>query len=381
MALTKKQRIERARKRMREGDLTDAQALARERSTRDRKEQERERKKIVKALEAELKISEERNAFLDALEAAPEPKPYRMRRRKGQGKSKPAASYTMAASDWHMGEQVDPAIVGGRNEYNPEIAQERAEQYFHSQLTMLKAARSAWDIRDGVLWLGGDLMTGYLHEENMESNYLSPVEEALLVHETFTKGIRFLLDRSDLDHILIPTSNGNHGRTGKKMTASTPAKNSFEWLTYQHLARTFADEPRVTFQIATGYHNVVDLYGMRIGFHHGDAIGYAGGIGGTAIPANRRIGRQALTIPPDWEGTALGACHLYIHGHFHQLAYPGLFIQNGSLIGWNPFADRIGAGYQDPQQFSFVVDERYRVVSNFNPILVTKPRKWAVSHS
>jgi len=59
------------------------------------------------------------------------------------------------------------------------------------------------------------------------------------------------------------------------------------------------------------------------------------------------------------------------------LSYPGLFIQNGSLIGWNSFAEAIACSYQDPQQFSCVIDERYRVVSNFNPILVTKPRKWA----
>lgn len=375
--MAEKDRIKRAREKMKKGETTDAEALRRERLERQRKAKDAERKKVIAALEKELRTAEDRQAFLDRLMAAPDPKPYRIRKKKSQGKTHPAATYVMGASDWHVGERVRPSNVAGRNEYSPEIAQERAEQYWHSQLTMLNASRSAWEIQQAVLWLGGDLMTGYIHEEYLEENFLSPVEEALLIHDVLSRGIRFLLAHSDLEHILVPTSNGNHGRTGLKMKSSTSAKNSFEWLVYQHLARTFADEPRLKFQIGTGYHNIVDVYRFRINFHHGDAIGYAGGVGGTSVPANRRIGRRALSIPFRWEGTPMGASHLDVFGHFHHLMYPKFFIQNGSLIGWNDFADRIGAPYEDPQQFSFVVDERYRVVSNFNPILVTKPRRWA----
>jgi len=358
--------------------VTDEQALASDRARHRLKTNERERHKVVKALERELATAATRQEYLDALASAPDPEPFKIEKRRGQKRGN-AATYVMGASDWHVGERVRPEAVGFKNEYDPEIAAERAEQFWYSQLLMLGAARSAWDIRDGVLWLGGDLMTGYIHEEYLEENFLSPVEEALLIHKLVSSGIKTLLASSDLERILVVTSNGNHGRTGQKMKIATSAKNSFEWLAYQHLRMAFADEPRLTFQIGTGYSNVVDVYGYRVNFHHGDMIGYAGGIGGTTIPANRRIQRRASGLPPRFEGTPLGPTHLDVFGHFHQLQFPKSFVQNGSLIGWNSFAEAIGCSYEDPQQVSFVIDERYRVVSNFNPILVTKPKKWARS--
>ena len=80
-------------------------------------------------------------------------------------------------------------------------------------------------------------------------------------------------------------------------------------------------------------------------------------------------------MPLRWEGTERGVPHLYVHGHFHELMYPRWYIQNGSLIGWNDFAVRIGCGFQDPIQASFVIDEPHKVVSNFNPIIVEKRRR------
>lgn len=353
---------------------TDQEALAEERRRKRVAAQEAEHRRVVRALEREVQVAGERQGFLDELEARP-PAPALQVRAGDAGRGKQDAAYVMLASDWHVGERVRPENVGGRNEYNPEIARARAEQFFRSQLQMMAAARAAWEVRVGVLWLGGDLMTGYIHEEYLEENFLSPVEEALLAHDVLSSGIQFLLAEGNLERLLIPTSNGNHGRTGIRMKVSTAAKNSFEWLLYQMLAKHFADEPRVEFRIGTGYHNVVDLYGFRVRFHHGDAIGYSGGIGGLSIPTNRRIGRQAASIPIRWEGTEKGAAHLDVFGHFHQLSFPGPFICNGSLIGWNDFADRIGAGFQDPLQCGFVVDSRYRVVSAYNPILVAKDRK------
>lgn len=371
---TRRGRIARAKEKLKGGETTEAEALAAERKQSQAKGQERERKKIVTALEKEVSLLEARQAFIDRLASAPDPKPYRIRKQRGQGKNLPAAAYCMNASDWHMGERVRPENVGWRNEYDPDIAQERVEQFWRSQLIMLNAARAAWDIRQGVLWLGGDLMTGFIHEEYEESNFLSPVEEALLVYKTMVSGIRRVLATSDLEHLLIPTSNGNHGRTGRKIRISTYAKNSFEWMLYHHLSIAFEDESRVKFQISSGYNNVVDIYGVRINYHHGDAVKFAGGIGGPTIALNKRIGRIAAGVPQRWEGTDKGAPHLYVQGHLHTLMYPKGSIYNGSLIGWNDFAEWIGAGYEDPMQSSFVVDALHGLVSNFNPIIVQKTR-------
>lgn len=327
---------------------------------------------MVQALEKELHEYKTRTAFLDRAAALPPPKPYAIRRKGSKKGRLPQATYVMPASDWHMGERVRPETVQWRNEYNPEIAQERAEQFFRSNLKILTAARSIFDVRQGILWLGGDLMTGYIHEEYEEDNFLSPTEESLLVFDTLNRGLKFLLDRSDLEEILIPTDHGNHSRTGKKLRISTAARNSFEWMLYQYLKRHWKDEPRLKFQIASGYHNVVDIYGFGIRFHHGEQVGYQGGIGGLSIPVNKRIGRQAQgehRIPKPVRGAPI---RLDVIGHFHSLQYPKDFIVNGSLIGWNAYAESKGFGYEEPMQASFVVDEEHRLVSNFNPILVKR---------
>lgn len=337
----------------------------------------REARKIIHALERELETVELRQAFLDVLEEAPDPDPIVIREGRRKKKKLPPATFFALASDWHVGERVRPENVGHRNEYSPEIASERAAQYFDSTLTMLNASRGAWSIDQMVFWLGGDLMTGYIHEEYLSENFLSPTEEALLAHEVLVRGIDRLLAESDCETIYIPTSNGNHGRTGKKISISAYARNSYEWMLYQFLARHYAHEPRIRFQIANGYHNILDVYGFRVNFHHGDAIGYGGGVGGLSIPTNRRIGRQASGLPPEWEGTVKAAPHLNVFGHFHQRLNTGSFIVNGSLIGWNDFAERIGCPFEVPAQTCFVIDERYRAVSHYSPLLVDKSRTHA----
>lgn len=346
---------------------TDEEHLVIERKRDKTSQKAREQAAVIKALKKEVAEHETRLALYDDLVNAPSSEPYAIRALKGQGKSLPAGTYVMPATDWHMGENVRPEAIQWRNEFNPDIASERAEQFWDSNVTMLNSARSAWDIRQGVLWLGGDLMTGYIHEEYQEDNYLSPTQEAYLVFETMILGIDHLLAVSDLEHILIPTSHGNHSRTNPKRRISTAAMNSYEHLIFRLLARHYKDEDRLTFQIADGYNNIVDLYGYQIRFHHGDALKYGGGVGGISVPMLRRIGRQATgdLVPVD----------LDVIGHFHELQNPRRFVVNGSLIGWNAYAEEIGCSFQEPLQCSFVIDEKYHLLNNFNPIVVQRRRK------
>lgn len=364
---------EEARGKLGRSEVEENKALALERERLTRRAEKAEFLAAIKQLEERVELAEARQLFLDRLSEAPDPRPLEVKAIQSKG-SLPEATYVMLASDWHVGERVDATHVQGKNEYSPEIARERAERFWRSNLTMIRAARSAWNVNQALLWLGGDLITGYIHEEYMEDNFLSPIEEALLARELLVSGIKFVLDEYEVDRLWVLTSNGNHGRTGKKKVSSY-AKNSFEWMLYHLLAAEFASEPRVDFQVANGYHNVASLYGFRVAFSHGDALRFSGGVGGVTIPGNKRIGRAALSLPIEWEGTLLDKPHLHVWGHYHELMYPKTFIQNGSLIGWNDFAEWLGCTYERPQQASFVVDSRHRAVSNFNPIFVTKPSK------
>jgi len=116
------------------------------------------------------------------------------------------------ASDWHVEENVYAEAVAGRNSYNPKIAEARAERFFTGIEWLLDFGRNEFSLRDVILWLGGDLITGYIHDELEEDNDLSPIEAVLFAKRLITKGIKTLLLDPKIETITIPCSFGNHGR-------------------------------------------------------------------------------------------------------------------------------------------------------------------------
>lgn len=266
---------------------------------------------------------------------------------------KPTKSNAVAvavASDWHAGEAVDPAdLPGNLNEYNPKVFQRRATQFFQRALYMTQTmGRSIASVDTMVVALLGDLMTGFLHEDQSESNHLCPMEEILLIEEVISSGIEYLLSKGDMHKIILPCCAGNHGRTSEKMRSKTLAKTSYEILLYRHLAKRWEKEKRLEWHIATGYQVMLKLWDYTIRFHHGDAVNYGGGVGGLTIPLRKAIS--------GWN--TVQHANLDVCGHFHQMTDGGDFIVNGSLIGYNAYALRVKARYEPPQQAWFLVDHK-----------------------
>jgi hypothetical protein len=185
-------------------------------------------------------------------------------------------------------------------------------------------------------------MAGYIHEELLEDNSLSPTQTILWLMPRIEAGLRMLAKQ--FKRVVVVCSVGNHGRTTLKPRAATGYKNSYEWLMYHILAQRF-EGTNVEFQITNGYHNNLTVYDWTIRFHHGDAIRYQGGIGGLYIPARKKI--------HSWNNET--RAHLDVFGHHHQFSDGGAFISNGSLIGYNAFAVKIGASYEPPTQSFFLI--------------------------
>jgi hypothetical protein len=253
----------------------------------------------------------------------------------------------LCLSDLHIGELVDPATVNGRNKYNPDIAVVSLERFFQNSLRLLEAQRVTVDISQALLWLGGDLITGYLHEEQVESNPLSPTEEMLLAQPKLVAGIDFLLERGGIEKLTVVCNYGNHGRTTKKPRISTGAKNSFEWLMYHNLRRHYAKEERVDFVVASGSHVYVDVLGSMCRFTHGDSVRYSGGVGGLSIPLRKAI--------DSWD--SFRKARYTFLGHWHQRVDYGFAVVNGSVIGYNAYALHIKARYEEPQQAFVLIDK------------------------
>jgi hypothetical protein len=306
-----------------------------------------------KALLADLD-SVRRSSDLEREAAQHKITPIRPRERSG-GTLREATALA-CASDWHIEEEVRPEQVAGRNRYNLAIAEKRMTRFFEAVRYAITFNRQIFAIRDLLLWLGGDIITNYLREENVESNQLAPPKAIAFACANLVAGIRYLLEDGHLEKIRIPCIDGNHGRlNGKeKIKHATRAANSLEWLLYTMLAREFADDDRVEFEIAEGEIQYLDVYGRTVRFLHGDIVHYAGGVGGVTIPLMKAISRWDTTQRAD----------LTVLGHFHQYTSTQDVIINGSLIGHSPYSVTIGARFEPPlQAFTMLDPLRFKSVA------------------
>lgn len=274
------------------------------------------------------------------------PKPYVIKNIKSTGKSEAVAF--MVASDWHLAEGINPENVNDMNEFNPNIARQRAESFFRNGLKLVEMNQHAVDISTLVVPLLGDLVNNTIHEDAVESNTMSQAEEVDFAESVLMSGFDYLLKNSNLK-IIVPCSTGNHGRTTQDRRCSTENGNNLETILYHHLANCYRNEPRIEFIVAKGYLsylNLFDKYLIRL--HHGHNIRYAGGVGGIYIPLNKAINQ--------WN--KLRHAYIDVMGHFHQFRDGGNFIANGSLCGFNAFAISIKADYEEPRQAFFLIDKK-----------------------
>lgn len=253
----------------------------------------------------------------------------------------------LIASDWHMAERVGREI-GGLNTFNLEIAHERAKRFFRGGLRLTKLLQQDIKIETMVLGLLGDFMTGQIHgAENAEVNETLPTFEIIEAQNAIISGIEFLLNDSKLK-LVIPCHVGNHARTTLTNRFGTELGHSYEYLMYLHLATYFRSEKRVQFMIPEGPHSYLQIYDQTIRFQHGHMVKYGGGVGGIYIPLNKAIAQWNKAKPAT----------LDVLGHFHQLRDGGNFLVNGSLIGYNSFAQSIKADFEEPKQTLFLIDKK-----------------------
>lgn len=299
-------------------------------------------------------------ALRDALASAPLPQI--KRRELGSGHRE--GTFVALASDWHVEERVRPGDTPTGNAYNLAIADLRIGRFFSAIEWQVAMCRERFKVRDGILWLGGDLMSGHIHEENVETSALSPIATLLWLQPRLVSGIRQLLDRLGLEQLQIVCSYGNHGRDTKKPRRATGAHHSYEWGMYQQIASLFADEPRVRVLADPSGHQYAKVYDFDLHFHHGDETSYQGGVGGITIPINKAVAQ--------WDKAR--RCHYHNFGHWHQYVDLGSWAGNGSLIGFNGYAMSIKATPEEPQQAFYLLDSK-RGKTCKCPLWVGKPEE------
>lgn len=321
-----------------------------------------EQAKTFKAkYETLLKDYEQKEDALNAaLGIADQVRPVVIERKVSSGLKGQATAFAVI-SDWHAGAIVKPNTVNFCNEYNPDIFEERAHNYFRNLLSLINKERAHVEIHTLVAGIIGDLIENSLHAELIEDQTLSPIEQMLLAQDTIAGGLDFLLKESDLEQIVVATCPGNHGRTTDKMRAATNYKNSYEQLLYWSLARHYKNEPRITFQVSDSYVNYTTVYDKVIGWHHGDGTKFQGGVGGLIIPLRKfayRVNQQRKI-------------DVLVNGHWHTQFIDNDIWSNGSLVGATAYGMKLGFAPERPQQIFRLLDAE-NDFTIYAPVLVQK---------
>lgn len=271
---------------------------------------------------------------------------------------KSEATAVWLASDWHVGEKVTMGQTNEINKYTPAIATTRAKAYFKNALRLTDMVTKDVEISTVVLALLGDFITGHLHLDAIENNYLAPVEETIFAQNLIISGIEYVLKNSAY-RIVVPCHSGNHGRTTKFSHFGSENGHSLEYFMYCSIANYFRNEKRVKIIIPEGSHSYLDIYGYVVRFLHGHDVKFGGGVGGITIPINKAIAQWDKARP----------AYITCLGHFHQCFDGGSFMANGSMIGYNAFALSIKASAEKPAQQFFLID-KHRGKTVVAPILL-----------
>lgn len=252
-------------------------------------------------------------------------------------------------SDWHVEEVVNPSTVMGLNKYNPEIAKQRVEKLVNNTVKVIRSQSGSIQLDLGVIWLGGDFITNYLREHDMQENAMTPIEAIIYAKELLIGAIEFMVAHSGFKKFLFICSRGNHPRLTPKMQPGNDYKMNLEALLYHMLEQHFASNEDIAFEIPESPIGLVDVYGRKIRYFHGHEIQYKDGVGGLSIPLNKKLQKWDSTIQADFN----------LMGHYHQCYKPlKTCMLNGSLVGYNAYALSLACSYEPAMQSFQILDQK-----------------------
>ena len=305
-----------------------------------------------------LRLNDELKMFTATADATRHYRPTKIEPKHG---GKGEATAVINLSDWHYEEEVNLAAVNGVNEYNPKIAHRRITEVLQSAAGIIDMCKTKSKIDTLIINLLGDMINGWLRDESLATNAMTPTKATLEVFDELCSGIEFLRKETKVKEIIIPCVCGNHGRITQKKWSKLGAETNFDWMIYQLLARWFEAKhiKNVKFLLPQGDMVYYTVYGRVIRVSHGDNIRYQGGIGGVHVPLRKAI---------DGWNTYKHADYNYF-GHWHSDTTGEDYRMNGSVIGFNEFAIRIKARYQKPSQAFELQHPKYGATGRF-PIFV-----------
>lgn len=260
-------------------------------------------------------------------------------------------------SDIHAGEVVKPEEVMGLNKYNWKIMEARLERVFAVAAELLKEHLAHTLYPGIVVVLGGDIVSGDIHDELKETNERSVYDSIIPMASLLAGHIRGL--RKVFKKVRVVGVAGNHGRNTKRPRAKGYVENNADFLIYQLIARFLSDDPAITceFPKSRDFNFVVAKRRFRL--THGDQFRGGDGMVGPLGPivrgdAKKRVSAMQMNRPEMLYDTIMVA-------HFHNTVFLPHVIVNGSVKGVDEYSMGENFRYEEPSQTLFTVHPKYGI--------------------
>jgi hypothetical protein len=251
------------------------------------------------------------------------------------------------ASDWHTGETVRAALVYGKNRYDQRAQEERVRRFVEGTIDLLTNHVVNPKYPGIVLPLGGDMVSGGIHEELEITNWCDARDAVRLTTGYLTFVIRAFAER--FGNVYIPAVSGNHSRLTKRMQYKRRMGTSLDAMIYDGLAEVFKNDRNVTLDIAPGSSVRFRIYDHRYLLVHGDpqSIGQHGGDGiigalGPIVRGKKKLLARNAQIDLEFDTILMG--------HWHTSLFLQGAIVNGTMKGFDELAVGEGYEYEPPTQ-------------------------------
>jgi hypothetical protein len=274
---------------------------------------------------------------------------------------------TLMLSDWHWDEVVKASQINGVNRYDRKIAHERARAVVGAAVHLLRILSPKMDYPGIVVPLGGDMISGNIHDELVATNEFNTMPTILDILGVLIWVITTLADI--FGAVFVPCVTGNHGRNTHKIWNKDRHATSFDWLIYNLLAKHFENDKRITFLIPDGPDAYYRIFAHRYLLTHGDQFrggdGMIGALGPIIRGDHKKRSRNAQ-IDMEYDTMCIG--------HWHQYIHLTRLIVNGSLKGYDEYAYSNNFGFEAPQQALWITHPKYRITYRM-PVLVDRQRQ------
>jgi predicted phosphodiesterase len=238
----------------------------------------------------------------------------------------------MLWSDWHFGEVVEAREVNGLNEFNSDIAEKRARILVERSLGLIRHHMPN-GAPGAVICLGGDMITGEIHQELQDTNDKYVFETLRQLKGILATALTRVAD--ECGQVFVPCVVGNHGRATLKPRTKGRVFTSYEWNLYTDLEDRLRDDKRIRFYIPDQTDAYFNVQGHRFLLTHGDALGVKGGDGiigalGPILRGTFKVHRSESEVGREFDTILMG--------HWHQYISTRGLIVNNCLKGYDEFA-------------------------------------------